>query len=196
MDNYVISISRQFGSLGRSIAAELSYRLGVNFIDRDIVEETANRMGLKVPEISNAEEYSTGNFVRRIFPLGNDAGLRDQIFEVEKNIILDFAKDQSGIVVGRCSDYILKDHPRHLSVFIYASPEARLKNCVERLNMDEKTARRMMADVDNAREHYHHTYIPGYKNPFSGRDICIDSSSFGVDGTADILEDIIRKKFY
>lgn len=196
MDNYIVTISRQFGSLGRSIAAELSDRLGVKYLDRDIVDETAKRMGLAIPDISKAEESGVGTFWRRAFPLGKELEFSDQIFEVQKNVIRDFAKEQSGIVVGRCADYVLKDHPRKLSIFIYASPEDRIRNCIEKFDMDEKTARRMMNEVDNARENYHKTYIPGYKNAFTGRDLCIDSSTFGVSGTADILERIIRDRFY
>lgn len=196
MDNYIVTISRQFGSMGRSVAAELSERLGVDYLDRDIVDQTSKRMGIKVPEISQIEESGANAFVRKIFPLGKDMELRDQIFEVQRNIILDFAKDKSGIVVGRCGDYILKDYPRKLSVYIYASVEDRLKNCVDILKMDEKTAKRMIADVDEAREHYHRTYIKGYKDAFSGRDLCINSSVFGVSGTADILEAVIKDRFY
>ena len=196
MDKYIVTISRQFGSLGRSIAAELAKRLGVEYMDRDIVEETARRMGQNVSEISNSEEVGVGAFLRRAFPLGAEASLRDSIFEVQKNIIRDFAKEQSGIVVGRCADHVLKDHPRLLSIYVYAPVEARLENCVNRLGMDEREARKMIADVDNAREQYHKNYIPGYKNPFSGRDLCIDSSRFGVEGTAEILEHIIRERFY
>ena len=196
MDKYIVTISRQFGSMGRSIAAELAKRLDVEYVDRDIVEETARRMGQPVSEISNSEEVGIGQFLRRAFPLGEKIGLRDSIFEVQKNIIRDFAKEQSGIVVGRCADYILRDHPRVLSVFIYAPVEERLNNCVTRLGMDEKEARRMIAEVDTAREQYHKNYIPGYKNPFSGRDLCIDSSTFGVEGSAEILEHIVRERFY
>ncbi|MCR5511817.1 Cytidylate kinase [Lachnospiraceae bacterium XBB2008] len=196
MDKYIVTISRQFGSLGRSIAAELASRLGVEYLDRDIVEETAKRMGQNVSDISNAEEISSAPFLRRAFPLGKEAGLRDSIFEVQKNIIRDFAKEQSGIVVGRCADHVLADHPRLLSVYIYAPVEARLINCVERLGMEEKVARKMIADVDTAREQYHKAYIPSYKNPFSGRDLCIDSSRFGVEGTAEILEHIVKERFY
>lgn len=196
MDKYIVTISRQFGSLGRSIAAELAKRLEVEYLDRDIVEETARRMGQHVSDISNSEEVGVGTFLRRAFPLGSEAGLRDSIFEVQKNIIRDFAKEQSGIVVGRCADYVLRDHPGLLSVYVYAPVEARLENCVTRLGMDEREARKMIADVDNAREQYHKNYIPGYKNPFTGRDLCIDSSRFGVEGTAEILEHIVRERFY
>ncbi len=196
MDNYIVTISRQFGSLGRSIAEELSKRLEVEFLDRDIVDETAKRMGQQVPYISKFEEVGVGTFMRRAFPLGEEASLRDSIFEVQKNIIRDFAKKQSGIVVGRCADHILSDHKRLLSVYIYAPVEARLKNCIDRLGMDEKSARKMIIDVDTAREQYHRNYIPGYKDAFFNRDLCIDSSTFGVEGTAEILESIIRKRFY
>ncbi len=196
MDKYIVTISRQFGSMGRSIAAGLAEKLGVEYLDRDIVEETAKRMGYHVSEISNSEEVGVSSFLRRAFPLGAEAGLRDSIFEVQKNIIRDFAKEQSGIVVGRCADHVLADHPRLLSVYIYAPVEARLDNCINRLGMEEREARRMIADVDTAREQYHKNYIPGYKNPLSGRNLCIDSSAFGVEGTVDILEHIVRERFY
>ena len=196
MDKYIVTISRQFGSMGRTIAQQLSERLDIEYIDRDIVDQTARRMNLAVSEISQAEESGLGAFMRRAFPLGKENDLRDQIFEVQKNIIRDFAKEQSGIVVGRCADYVLADHPRLLSIYIYAPVEARIKNCVEKLGMDEKTARKTMAEVDTARENYYKTYNPGYKTPFSGRDLCIDSSAFGIDETANILENLIRRRFY
>lgn len=196
MEKYIITISRQFGSMGRSVASELARRLNVEYLDRDIVEETAKRMELPVSQISNEEEAMGNAFFRRAYPLGiGNAILKDKIYEVQKHIITDFANAQSGIIVGRCAEYILKDHPNVLSVYIYASEEQKLQNCITRLGMDIKTAKKMMTEVDLARENYHKSYIPGYKNPFNGKHICIDSGAFGVEGTVDILEGIIKRKF-
>lgn len=196
MDKYVITISRQFGSMGRSIAHKMSELLGIDYLDRDIVEMTAKRMGLPVSMISDEEEAVKAGFFGRIYPLGAGMpSIKDEIFAVQKNIIRDFADKSSCIIVGRCGEYVLKDKINILRVYVYAPYEERLKNCVENLSMDEKTARKLIKEVDRAREQYHKIYVPGYSSPFDNRDICIDSSRFGIEGTAKILEGIVREKF-
>ena len=105
------------------------------------------------------------------------------------------ARKDSCIIVGRCGGFCLKDHPRLLDVYIYAPYEKRMENCLNRLGMNEKTAKKMIAEVDAARENYHRLYIPGYKTPFSCSDLCIDSSAFGVRGTAEVIADAARRKF-
>lgn len=197
MEKYVITLSRQFGSMGRSISKKLAEMLGIDFLDRDIVEETAKRMGLPISMISEEEEAAKAGFFGRSYPLGVGLpSLKDEIFQTQENIIRDFAKKESCIIVGRCGDYVLKDHPNKLSVYIYAPYEARLSNCVEKLGMDERTAKRMIKEVDAARENYHKLYVPGYVNPFDNRDICIDSSRFGVEGSAELLAEIVRKQLW
>lgn len=196
MDKFVITISRQFGSMGRSIAHKLSELLDVEYLDRDIVEMTAKRMGLPVSMISNEEEAVKAGFWGRIYPLGAGMpSIKDEIFEVQSSIIRDFADKDSCIIVGRCSEYVLRDKPHLLNVYIYAPYEERLKNCTQILGMDAKTAKRLIKEVDGARENYHKLYVPGYSSPFDNRSICIDSSKFGIDGTAEILYAIIKEKF-
>ena len=121
MKQYVITISRQFGSMGRSIAQALAQQLNIDFYDRDIVEETARRMGLPVSVISDTEENAKSVYFRRIYPLGMGVpNLRDEIFLVQKNIIRDLAAKSSCIVVGRCGGSILADMPNRLGVYVYA----------------------------------------------------------------------------
>ena len=84
MKQYVVTISRQFGSMGRMIAQQLSRELGVEFYDRDIVEETASRMGLPVSVISNAEENAKSVYFKQQYPLGMGmANMRDEIFLIQ-----------------------------------------------------------------------------------------------------------------
>ena len=99
------------------------------------------------------------------------------------------------IIVGRCSDFVLSDMDNAIHIYIYASYEARLKHCVEDLHLSESEARKMMSSVDEAREVYHMNYA-GYKpDDKRFKDIMIDSSMLGVDGTADYLIDLIQRKF-
>lgn len=196
MKQYVVTISRQFGSLGRTIAQRMSEALGVEFYDRDIVEETASRMGLPVSVISDKEEHSDSIYFRQQYPLGTGiASMKDEIFLIQKNIIRDLAQKESCIIVGRCADSILMDLENHLNVYIYAPVEARLRNCTQILKMDEKVARKMIREVDRSRELYHRRYCPEYTDPSTNKDIMLDSSRFGVEGTAEILIALTERMF-
>lgn len=194
MKQYVITISRQFGSLGRTIAQNLSGLLGINFYDRDIVEATAKRLGQPVSVISNEEESAGSTFFPRMYPLGMGS-MQEEIFMVQQNIIRDLAAKESCIIVGRCGNYILKDQPNALHVYIYAPYEKRLSNCTDILQMNEKTAKKYIKDVDRARELYRIRYGGEQKNLLEGYDMLLDSSRFGVDGTANILAKIIQTNF-
>ena len=153
MDKYVITISRQFGALGRTIAQHMAMELGIDYFDRDIVEETALRMGLPVSEISKEEERAGGFFAEKRYPLGmGPVSMQEELFLIQSNIIKDFAAMQSCIIVGRCGDYCLRNADRALHVYVYSPYEKRLENCTSILGMDEKTARDMIKDVDKARD--------------------------------------------
>lgn len=196
MKQYVVTISRQFGSMGRMIAQQLSRELGVDFYDRDIVEETASRMGLPVSVISNTEENSKSIYFKQQYPLGMGiASMRDEIFLIQKNIIRDLAQKESCIIVGRCADSILMDMENHLNVYIYAPMDARLRNAVELAKLDERTAKKMIREIDRSRELYHRRYCPEYVDPSTNKDIMIDSSRFGAEGTVKILASLVRDMF-
>lgn len=196
MEQYVVTISRQFGSMGRTIAAKMSEILGVDYLDRDIVDATARRMGQPAKVISREEEVAKAVFIRRKYPFNMGIySITDEIFAVEKNIIRDMAAKRSCIIVGRCADSILHDVPNHLNVYIYAPYEARLYNCTHNLMMDEKTAKKMIKIVDLARTNYQKKYCPEVKNIFDHKDIMIDSSKFGIEGCADILSRIVMEKW-
>ncbi len=194
MGQYVITISREFGSLGRTIAQRLSEMLGVEFWDRDIVEAAAKRTGHSVSLISDEEEKAKSSFfLRKSYKMSlTTYNINDEIFETEKNIILDAAAKSSCIIVGHCGDYILRDFPNHLSVYIYAPYEERLRNCIETLMMDEKTARRMIREVDMARTYYQRKYCPDVRSPRDCSDLMIGSSRFGVEGTAELIAQGLR----
>lgn len=197
MEQYVVTISRQFGSLGRTIAQKLSEKLEVEFWDRDIVEAAAKRMGQPLSVVSDEEEsVKNAFFIPKKFKLNLATySMTDEIFEIEKNIIRDEAAKKSCIIVGRCADYILQDYKNHLSVYLYAPYEARLSNCINHLMMDEKTAKKMIHDVDLARTYYQRKYCPEVRDVFDHKDMMIDTSRFGVEGTAEIIAQIVNAKW-
>lgn len=198
---YVITIARQFGSLGRPIAMRMSEKLGIEFYDRDIVEEAAKKLNLPVSKINEIEESAkkkvhSNSFRRMMYPLGTQADeLQDKLFEAQQNIIRFLVERESCIIVGRCSDFILADEPNLLRIYIYAPYEERVKNCVNDLNMDETDARRMIKAVDEARDHYHMHYAGFLPNDQRFKEIMIDSSMLGTEGTADYLVDAVKRRF-
>lgn len=195
MSHYAITITRQFGSLGRPIARELAEELGINYYDRDIVESVAQKTNLSVSEISDNEEVASNSFWKMKFPILSETRMvQDHIFEVQKNIIQDIAAREDCIIVGRCSDYVLKEHEKCIHIYIYASEEQRMKNCVEVLHLEPQEAKRMIKDVDRARDSYHTRYAGYLPNDENHQDIMINSGLLGTKGTAQALAEIIRKK--
>lgn len=194
---YVITITRQFGSLGRPIAKRLSEILDIEYYDRDIVEKAAKIMNQPVSIISNIEEkHKHSGFFNMLFPLGNEShDMQDKVFNVQRDIILNIAEKESCIIVGRCSDYILDTNVNRLNVFIFASYEDRFKNCIETLHMSPDEAKKMIREVDKARNAYHMKYAKYLPGDLNHTDVLINSSLLGVEGTAQYLADLIKLKY-
>ena len=201
MEKFVVTITRQFGSLGRPIARKMSEILGIEYYDRDIVDQAAKKLQLPVSVVNQEEEravkQAVSPFSRMMFPLGKGtSNTQDKIFEAQKNIIEFLSEKDNCIIVGRCSDFILSEVKNSIHIYIYASYEARLHHCIEDLGMEETEARRMIKSVDEARNSYHMQYAGYLPDDKRHKDIMIDSSLFGVEGTAQYLADAVKKKFY
>lgn len=191
METYAITIERQFAAMGRSVANIISEILDIEFYDRALVEEVANRLNLDLGLISGTEE-TAGKFS---LPLGMGHSLQDDIYATQRSIIQDLASRESCIIVGRLSNSALKDHPRHLSIYLYAPYENRLQNCIDYLGMDMETAKKMIHKVDMARMKYRKKYAPQEKELFTNGKMMLDTSFFGLDGTAKIVCDIAKGRF-
>lgn len=193
---YTITITRQFGSLGRQIAKCLSEMLDIEYYDRDIVEETAKKLGLPVSLISNEEESAKSAFFQMSYPLGmGTSDTQNEIFNEQVRIIKDIAEKESCIIVGRCSDYILQDKKNNINIYIYAPYETRLRNCVDILHMEKSEAKSMIAKVDKARDSYHKTFAKFLPGDHNHKDLMINSGVLGVEGTAKVIANFVREKF-
>lgn len=195
MKKFSVVISRQFGSLGRPIAREMSEILGVEYYDRDIVTMVAKEHNITIKEVSAMEEKAVPySFMK--FPLGNGTtAAQDKIFDTEAKLIRELAEKESCIMVGRCADYILGDNPNNINIFIYAPYENRLVNCVNELGMDCKQAKKMINEVDRARDAFHMRYAKYKPNDMNHMDIMVNSAMMGVRGTAEYLCEIVKKRF-
>ena len=197
---YVITIARQFGSMGRPIAMKLSELLEIEFYDRDIVDQAAKKLNLPVSIIDQNEESAKeihNNYFRMQFPLGRQKStdVQDKIFEAQMNIIRFLAERDSCIIVGRCSDFVLSEMENTINIHIYAPYEERLRHCTKELGLSIDEGKRMIKKVDEAREAYHLQYAGFKPDDYNHKDLMINSSLLGVDGTAEYLADLIKKRF-
>ena len=198
-EHYVINIGRQYGSGGREIAFKLGERLGIKAYDTEIITETAKRSGFS-PEIfkksdekvkkfslfsafSHGIQYESTNFMD-----GNE------LFLIQSETIRAIARSESAIFVGRCADYILRDHPRIANVFISAPDEERVARVMKRRNISEAEAKSRIEQTDKKRAEYYNYYTFGEWGVAHTYHLCIDSSVLGIDGTVDFILDFIDKK--
>ncbi|MCH4167142.1 MAG: cytidylate kinase-like family protein [Megasphaera sp.] len=197
MNKFVITINRQFGSMGRPIAKEMAEALNVEYYDRDIIERAAYKLHMDLATADGLEETAEkNNFWNMCFPLGHgQAKKQDALFLEQRKIILNLADGQSCIIVGRCSDYTLRCSKNLIRIFIYAPYKERLRNCVDRLKMSEETARAMIHEVDKARDAYQMKYAHYLPGDFHHCDLLMDSSLIGVEETARYLTELVLKRF-
>ncbi len=199
---YVITITRQFGSLGRPIARRMSELLNIEYYDRDLVDHAAEKLNLPESVVDEDEESAKNVevapfYLRRMqYPLGKGTSTRqDEIFAAQQNIIKFLAEKETCIIVGRCSDFTLEEMENAIHVYIYAPYEKRVENCIESLHIDAKEARKLIVSVDEARDSYHMHYAGFLPNDEHHKDIMIDSSLLGAEGTAEYLVELVRRRF-
>lgn len=197
----VITVTRQFGSLGRKIAKDVADNLGYEYYDRDIIELAVKEMRGDIEKLSAFDGQLASPFEKMMYPLGRgSSNMKKSLFEMEKSVMMDLATSRNCVIVGRCSDYVLRQFgipdENMLNVFIYAPIEKRLSNCKVELNLDDPgEAYTYLTKVDKAREDFYKHYT---KHKFSSnkfRHLLIDSSMADFSQVADIITHSAKVKF-
>ena len=201
--NFVINIGRQLGSGGRSIAAILAQHYGITAYDRNLIELAAKESGLSQEFFENADEKKSHGFFHSIFSnraaanaLGsNDSYLsNDALFKVQSDIIRDLAERESCIIVGRCADYILRDHPRHINLFFTANLEDRIARMASEKGITAEQAEELIEKADRRRADYYNYYSGKTWGAAESYDLCINTSHLGFEGTAEMLKEYIDNR--
>lgn len=180
----IITISREFGSGGRSIGKEVAQKLGIGYYDKELIEKIAEETGLSKDFIEQNGEYARGRNIFSYAFLGRTAegkSVEDYIWETQRKLILDIAEKESCVIVGRCADYILEDRSDCLNVFIHAK-EAFKKDRIVRLygETQEKPEKRL-SDKDKKRSVNYKYYTDRQWGKADNYHVCLDSSEFGID---------------
>ncbi|MDO5382105.1 MAG: cytidylate kinase-like family protein [Eubacteriales bacterium] len=197
MKPLVITIGCEYGARGNSIGKKIAEDLGIRFYGRDLVDEIISEVGIPNEIMDKVESGVTiaGKGVQ-----GQERGdfskysdLTDRAIHVQKQIVKKLADRESCVIIGRSADYILKDRENVLRVFVYAPNETRLEYIMQKHNLSEKDAKMLIAENDK-RLHQRHLALTGSnRGDRHNRDILIDSSLLGVDGTANLIETLAEK---
>ena len=189
----VVTVSREYGSGGRYVAKLLSEKLGVKFYDKEIVTKLAEETGL-------SEEYIEENEQKRgiLSTLENDqvTGLssKDELFIKETELIKKLARKDSCVIVGRCADFILKNNRNVVKVFVYSDMEDKIKRATKFYGLDKEKAEKEIKNIDKQRANHYKYYTEREWKEYSNYDICINSDTFGVEKSADIIYDMIQNR--
>ena len=203
--NYVITIGRQYGSGGREIGRLVADALGIKYYDKELLTESSKVSGVK-PEVFEAADERTPSFFSNIwsFNLGFNAGSYllgsspisdEKIYAAQSNVMKTLARNSSCLIVGRSADYVLRDHPGLISVFIHSSIEDRILRIMNRRGIDSaEKAREIAEKKDKLRASYYNFYTDKVWGDAAGYDLSIDSSKLPADAVADFIVSYVKAR--
>lgn len=201
-NNYVISIGREFGSGGKYIGEELSKRLGIKCYDNELLKKVSNDYNIDINTLKKVDEKQKSSFwysfatnyvfsKDKVSPISAD----DDLFLKQAKVIEDLYNNESCIIIGRCSDYILKDKDNVISVFIYASDiNFKISRKEEFEKLSKSSASKKIKRIDKERSEYYKHFTNQTWGDKSNYSICLDTSKIGIENTIDILEHFIKDK--
>ena len=188
MNNRIITISREFGSGGRTIGKETAKKLGIPCYDSGLIQKIAHESGFDEAYVKTVDDHSSTGFIgsafsTRAFGPTNE----DYLWEMQRKVILDLALQGPCVIVGRCADYILREKADCFTAFIHADLKYRAERIVKVYGEGRESPEQRIRDKDKRRAAYHRFYTDmkwGYAKNYH---ICLDSGKLGIDRCAEIL---------
>lgn len=202
MEKIIINIGRQFSSGGRYISKKLCEKFGCKYFDKEILDLAAKESGFSPDVFKKSDEKKS--FIHTLFHLHapmlsddnfyNNKFSEESLFKFQCDAIQKAASQGNCLFIGRCADYVLRDEPNMVSIFLAADMKDRISRTMERYNMDEESARKTINKKDNTRASYYNYYTGKKWGAAESYDLCINTSIFGLDETAEFIADFIRKR--
>ena len=197
-ERFVITISRQFGTGGHEIGAELARRLGVKLLDKQIINEVASKFCVvedAVEKIESRNPLWRGDFTQfyRSYMAGMEYDGQEQdqtshkLFDAQAEAIRQIASQESCVIVGRCGFHIFRNHPNALKIFVHADDHCRKRRIAEKFGLDEADAAAMIVDNDYSRELYTKTFTGSDWTDARNYDMTLNVRRFGVNGAVDFI---------
>ena len=194
----IITIGRQFGAGGKLVADALGRKLGIPVYDSELITKASQDSGFSAELFVRKDEKRSFFTFTSIFANGfstdqDNYMSENSLFKLQSATISKLAETGSAIIVGRCSDYILRDRTDTLDVFLTAPAEVRARRVSDRAGIPYDDALELLDKRDKGREEYYNYYTFGDWGKASNYDICVDSSILGIEGTAEFIIDFARK---
>lgn len=203
----IITIGRQIGAGGLGVARLLSQEFGLKVYDKELLAAVARESGLDEACFEKRDEKSSRGVLgalqsfRSMLGMYNRAGTdtvmnEDKLFQIQSEVMRGIAAQEDCIIVGRCADYILRDEPRLMSVFISASLDSRVKRIMAGEHLSEEDARRYVEQGDRKRAAYYNYYTFKKWGDSSSYDLCIDSSKLedDIDKVVDLIKYYMKQR--
>lgn len=191
MKNRIITISREFGSGGRTIGKMTADKVGIPCYDAELIHKIAQESGFSEDYVKNAGEYTAGGFLSSAFANRSFGPTNeDYLWNIQYKIITELAEKESCVIVGRCADYILKDKADCLRVFIHADMEFRAGRIVKVYGEREEAPEERLKDKDKRRAAYHRFYTNMKWGDARNYHVCLDSGVLGIDRSVEILRQL------
>lgn len=191
MRNRIITISREFGSGGRTIGKKVAEKLGISCYDAELLQEIAKRSGFSEKYIKEAGEYTPGTFFATAFANRSFSPTsEDMLWEVQYKVILELAEKEPCVIVGRCADSILRERTNCLKVFIYADMDFRAKRIVQEYGERTESPEQRLKDKDKRRAAYYRFYTDMKWGDVKNYHLTLNSGVLGIDQCVDIISQL------
>ena len=204
MSNSVITIARQFGSGGRDVAKKTSELMGIPFYDKDLIALAAKESGLSESLFEGIEEKPTNSLLYSLvmglqsenspYYRYGDMFNSDSIFRIQSQIIRNLADAGPCVLVGRCSDYILREHENIVNVFIHADDEWRISRIMKLRGLKEKEALDLIIKTDKRRSSFYNFYTNRAWENVSNYQLSVDTSKISTDDAAELIVEYTKMK--
>ena len=188
MLNRVITISREFGSGGRTIGRIVAEKIGIPCYDAELIQKIAEESGYTADYIKEEGEYAPSGFLSTVFS-NRSMGLtnQDKIWNIQSRVIEELAEKESCVIIGRCADYILQDKADCLKVFIHAGMEKRAERIVKEYGEREESPEQRLREKDKRRAAYYRFYTDMKWGHAQNYHLCLDSGELGTEKCVDII---------
>lgn len=194
MKQMIISVGREFGSGGHEIATKLAEHYGLPLYDHNLLDEIAEGRGLDIEDLREHDERKRSKLLYRSVK-GMNSSPSHNVAQLQFDYMKEKAsRGESFVVVGRCSETVLKGCKGLISVFILADMEAKVPRIMRIYNKNAEEAEALAREKDWRRKRYHNSHCPIKWGDSRNYDLSINSSKLGIDKTIDMLEDYIRRR--
>lgn len=190
MKNRVITISREFGSGGRTIGKKVAEQLGIPCYDSELIQKIAEESGFDAKFVQEAGEYAPGGFLSNLSSRTFGPTNEDYLWKIQYQIISRLAGQGPCVIVGRCADYILRDKADCLRVFIHADAQFRARRIVQEYGERAESPEQRLRDKDKRRAAYHRFYTNMKWGHAQNYDMTLNSGTLGIDKCVEIIRDL------